>query len=128
MLMKFTSLLGTFYRTEYDVFIGTFLYIANLRPREKSPVDSRLLFVSILLASILFDIFWYWVVYANWNEDNDIYWEKEKKWYTFGVFWSGLNMIIKVRLSYQAGAALGIALGKDDDATTGGYKPLNELQ
>ena len=55
-----------------------------------------MLFVSILLVSVLFDACWYWVVYANWNLDNDIYWDKEKKWYVFGIFWVGVNAVIKV--------------------------------
>ena len=78
------------------MFIACFLYLANIRPKGASTVDSRMLFVSILLVSVLFDACWYWVVYANWNLDNDIYWDKEKKWYVFGIFWVGVNAVIKV--------------------------------
>ena len=95
-MIKFTSLPGTLYRTEYNVFIAVFLYLGSLKPANQQPVDSRLLFLFILLVSIVLDLFWYLVVAYNWEEDTDLYWEKERGWYKFGLVWVGLNMLVKV--------------------------------
>mgnify|MGYP000042863088 CR=1 FL=1 len=50
----------------------------------------------ILLVSILFDIVWYWMVIANWSGEQDIFWEKQKTLYWFGIFIVFFSILLKV--------------------------------
>lgn len=50
----------------------------------------------ILLVSILFDIVWYWMVIANWSGEQDIFWEKQKILYWFGIFIVFFSILLKV--------------------------------
>ena len=94
------------------------LYVAtNLETQGK--VDSRLLYASLLFATIIYDGAWYWIVWSNWKLEKDFFWEAQRPWYWFGVGWVGVCVILKFMI------ILGY-LKKQPKANL--YQPLNDPQ